>query len=227
MAKLGTERSSVQNPLIQYAREIGWDYISSEEAERLRGGRTGLILKDEFMNQILKFNSTFIDNLMIEELIRRIERLPTSVEGNFQAWEYLKGIRTVYVPKEKRERNVTFIDKNIKRNTFQVTDEYTFTNGTFTNRFDIVFFINGFPVYFVETKASHKMGGMEDALDQVRRYHREIPEPFTLLQVYTLTHLIQFIYSSTWSFSMKGLFNWKVEGNSRDFETLMNYKRSY
>ncbi|HLP79874.1 MAG TPA: HsdR family type I site-specific deoxyribonuclease, partial [Acidobacteriota bacterium] len=47
------------------------------------------------------------------------------------------------------------------------------------------------------------------------------PEPLTLLQIYTLTHLIQFIYATTWSFSMKGLFNWKVESNAKDFESLV------
>ena len=87
MGKLGVERSSVQNPLIQYACEIGWEYVSPEEAERLRGGRNGLLLKEVFMNQMLKLNGAFIDNLMIEELIKRIEKLPTSKEGNLQAWE--------------------------------------------------------------------------------------------------------------------------------------------
>jgi len=219
MVKIGTERGAVQNPLIQYAREIGWDYIKPEEVERLKGGRTGIVLRDIFMNQLLKLNTDFIDNLMIEDLIKRIERLPTTKEGNLQAWEYLKGIKTVHVPKEKRERNVTLIHKNVKKNVFHVTDEYEYSNGTKTNRFDVVFFINGFPVFFVEAKAAHKIKGMEEALDQVRRYHRETPEPLTLLQVYTFTHLIKFMYSCTWSFSMKGLFYWKGEKNN--FESLV------
>ena len=221
MGKLGVERSAVQNPLVRYACEIGWDYINPEEAVRLRGGETGLIFKEVFMSQISKLNSDFIDNLMIESLIKKIETIPTTIEGNLQAWEYLKGIKTVFVPKEKRERNVSFVDKKIKKNVFQVTDEFTYTNGKFTNRFDVVFLINGLPVFFVETKAAHKIGGMAEALDQVRRYHRETPEPMTLLQVYTLTHLVQFFYASTWSYSMKSLFNWKVESKSKDFENLV------
>jgi type I restriction enzyme R subunit len=221
MAKLGTERSAVQNPLIKYACEIGWEYISPEEALRLRGGKTGLILHEVFANQMLKLNSEFIDNLMIGELIKKLEKLQTTKEGNLQAWEYLKGIKTVHVPKEKRERNVCLIDKNIKRNVFQVTDEFEFTNGTHTNRFDVVLLINGIPVFFVETKAAHKIGGMAEALDQVRRYHTETPEPMTLLQIYTLTHIVQFYYASTWSFSMKSLFNWKAESGAKEFEKLV------
>ena len=33
-----SERTEVQNPLIRYASEIGWTYISQEEALTLRGG---------------------------------------------------------------------------------------------------------------------------------------------------------------------------------------------
>src|SRR3989338_11060928 len=139
MPKLGSESGSVQNPILQYVAEIGWDYVSPEEAERLRGGKTGFIFKQVFINQMLKLNASFIDNLMIEELVKKIERLPTNIEGNLQAWEYLTGNKTVFVPKEKREKNVTLIDKNAKRNVFQVTDEFEYTNGTFTDRFDVVF----------------------------------------------------------------------------------------
>src|SRR3989339_393814 len=181
MAKLGTERTAVQNPLIQYACEIGWEYINPEETLQLRGGMTGLILKETFADQILKLNPEFINNPMVEELLKKIEKLPTTKEGNLQAWEYLKGIKTVYVPKEKRERNVTLIERNAKKNIFQVTDEFEYTNGPFTNRFDVVFLINGIPVFFVETKSAHKINATAEALDQVRRYHRETPEPMTLL----------------------------------------------
>ncbi|MCX6803843.1 MAG: HsdR family type I site-specific deoxyribonuclease, partial [Candidatus Diapherotrites archaeon] len=221
MAKLGTERGSVQNPMIKYACEIGWEYIKPEEVERLRGGRTGLLLKEIFKNQVLQINSDFIDNLMIEELIKKIEKLPVNIEGNLTAWEYLKGIKTVFVPNEKRERNVKLIDEQPKNNIFQVTDEYSFTNGKFTNRYDVVFFINGVPLFFVETKSAHKLGGMSEALDQVRRYHKETPEAMALFQIYTLTHLIQFYYSATWNFSMKSLFSWKAETGSIEYEKLV------
>jgi len=221
MTKLGTERGSVQNPMLQYACEIGWEYIKPEEVERMRGGKTGLLLKEIFTNQMLKLNSEFIDNLMIEQLMKKIERLPVSIEGNLQAWEFLKGLKTVYVPQEKRERNVKLIDEDVKNNVFHVTDEFEFTNGKYTNRYDVAFLINGIPVFFVEAKSAHKIGGMAEALDQVRRYHRETPEAMTLFQVYTLTHLIQFFYSATWNFSMKHLFSWKAENGSTEYEKLV------
>src|SRR3989338_10449027 len=102
MEKLGGERKAVQDTLIRYACEIGWTYIKPEEAQRLRGGNTGMILKEIFMSQMGKLNSEFIDNLMVEELIKKIERLPARIEGNMQAWEYLKGLKPIFVPIRKK-----------------------------------------------------------------------------------------------------------------------------
>jgi type I restriction enzyme R subunit len=220
MAKLGVERSAVQNTLIQYACEIGWEYVKPEDALRLRGGRGGLIFREVFARQMLRLNE-FIDSVAIEDLIKQLERLPARIEGNLQAWEYLKGLKTVFVPLEKRERNVTFIDENAESNVFQITDEFTYTNGTHTNRYDVVFLINGVPVFFVETKAAHKIEGIAEALEQVKRYHRETPEAMSLFQIYTLTHIIHFFYSATWNFSTKTLFNWKTESEAGNYEHLV------
>ncbi|MCD6145978.1 MAG: hypothetical protein J7J03_06220 [Methanosarcinales archaeon] len=65
---LGGERYSVQKPLIGYVREpsaeyaasdgkkaflnLGWKYISPAEALRLRGGKTGFIFRELFINQM-------------------------------------------------------------------------------------------------------------------------------------------------------------------------------
>ena len=229
MAKLGGERGTVQNTLIQYVCEIGWEYVKPEEALRLRGGNTGLIFKEVFTDQLIRHNSEFIDSQHIEYLIKRIERLPARIEGNQQAWEYLKGLKTVFLPREKRNRNVTIINEKAKNNVFQVTDEFSYTNGTNTNRYDVVFLINGIPIFFVEAKAVAKFIGREvnresiiaDALDQVRRYHRETPEAMTLFQVYTATNLINFLYAATWSLSIKSVFNWKTETRAKNYEQLV------
>jgi len=136
------------------------------------------------------------------------------------AWEYLKGLKTVFVQAEKRERNVRFISKDAGKNTYHVTDEFRFSNGTKTIKADVVLLINGVPVFLVETKASHKVNGIEEAMKQIRRYHYETPELLAVLQLYALTHIVKFYYAATWSLSRKGLFNWKDEA-SGDFESLV------
>jgi type I restriction enzyme R subunit len=231
MSNLGNERATVQNTLIKYARDAGicWEYVAPDAAERLRGGRTGLIFTKVFANQIKRLNP-FVDSAVIEEKAKALERLPARIEGNLQAWEYLKGLKTVFLPKESRERNLTVIDKEAKNNIYQITDEYTYTNGVAKpNRYDVVFLINGIPVFFVECKAVAKFMGknvnresiIAEALDQVRRYHNQNPEPMTLLQVYTTTNIINFLYAATWSLDAKSIFNWKTESKAANYEHLV------
>lgn len=229
MSKLGNERSSVQNSIVQYARDCGWDYVKPDDALKFRCGNTGLLFRELFTNQLLKLNKNFLNSDMIEELIKRIERLPPTIEGNLSAWEYIRGLKPVFVANEKRDRNVTLIDADYRHNVYQVTDEFSFFNGTKTNRYDIVFLINGIPVLFVEAKAVAKFMGkavgrdsiITEALDQVRRYHNETPEAMTLFQVYTATNIIHFLYSTTWSLEMKSVFNWKTETEQKTFEKLV------
>ena len=244
MSKLGGERYSVQQPIIEYVCEegaeyraqdrrriildLGWEYVPPEQALALRGGETGLVFRDLFVQQMQKLNPGVVDAARAEELIKRLERIPPTVEGNLHAWEYLKGLKTVFVPAERRERNVTFIDAaNLDRNKFQVTDEFRYYNGTYANRGDVVFLINGVPVFIVETKASHKQDGMAEALDQICRYHRETPEMMARLQVYAITHISRFLYAPTWRHTAKDLPNWKEEiprppeGGTTSFETLV------
>jgi len=218
---LGGERPSVQNPFIGYTKAAGWQYIPPDQIEAQRGGATGLFCKDVLISQLIRLNAPFMTRDLAGEFAKQIGHIPPTIEGNLAAWEYLNGKKTIFVPAEKRERNVRIIDTDTPTdNIFAVTDEFSFTNGSKTIRADVVFLINGVPVFFVETKAAHKTDGIAQALDQVRRYHRECPELLALLQIYALTHIIRYYYSATWNTSTKTLFNWKEETDG-NFETLV------
>lgn len=221
MAALGSERSAVQNPLIRYATEVGWEYLPPEEALRLRRGAEGAVLHDVLVKQLQRLNPGVVDLRRAKELIRQLMRVRPNIEGNLEAWEYLRGLKTVFVETERRERNVKLLDPvNVEANTFHVTDEFTFTNGTHTIRPDVVFLINGIPAIVIETKAATDWEGIAKAFDQIQRYHREGPELMAILQLHALTHLIQFFYGPTWNLSGKMLFNWREE-QAGDFETLV------
>lgn len=221
MANLGGEKSSVQNPLVKYAQEVGWNYLSQEEALTLRSNTASIIFKPTLTSQLKKLNPDFMDQKIADDLISKIERVKPNIEGNFLVWEYMKGLKTAYVEDLKQEKDVKFIDTvNIENNVFQVTDEFSFTNGVKTIRQDVVFLINGIPLLFIETKSAKKQDGIADALEQIKRYHRECPELLAVNQLYALTHIIHFYYSSSWSLSEKGLFNWKEETKG-NFETLV------
>ena len=218
---IGAERTAVQNPFLRYAQEVGWTYLPPEEALRLRRGETGLVLHDVLVRQLQTLNPGVVDLQRAEDIVARLVRVRPSIEGNLEAWEFLKGLKTVFVPEERRERNVQLVHPTrVEFNAFHVTDELPYQSGTRRIRLDLAFFINGIPVIVVETKTSKRLDGMMQAMEQIRRYHRDGPELMALAQLYALTHLIQFLYAATWSLSPKDLFNWRDE-QAGDFETLV------
>ena len=158
---LRSERKYVQKPLVRYATEAGWTYLSPDDALRLRHGETSPILWDTFIQKAQSLNPGTVDHLKAEEIASRLIRVPPTIEGNLQAWEYLKGLKTVFVEAERRERNLRLLDfDNPRRNAFHVTDEFSFTNGVHTIRADIVFLINGIPIILIETKAATRLDGI-------------------------------------------------------------------
>ncbi|SHK47929.1 type I restriction endonuclease subunit R [Thermocrinis minervae] len=212
----GAERHSVQEPIIEYAKEIGWQYVPPEEALKLRGDNTKLIFKDIFIKKILELNPFLTEDLAYE-VIKKLERLRIDIEGNLTALEYLKGLKNEYIKQERRERNIRLIDiKNIHNNVFHVTDEFEFNNGKKTIRPDIVFLINGIPIVLVETKATYVIEGMNEALDQIRRYHEECPELLAISQIYVISNLVKFSYGATWNTSARSLSDWRLEESSAE-----------
>ncbi|WP_252891499.1 type I restriction endonuclease [Thermoclostridium stercorarium] len=215
------ERETVQNPIIRYAVEAGWTYLPPDEVLRMRRGESGIVLHEILEKQLQRLNNGIVDHLKAEEIVRRLISVYPNIEGNFQVWEYLNGLKTVFIEEENRERNVQLLDLNFpERNLFHVTDEFYFAGCAKPIRADLVFFINGIPVIITEAKSATRIEGIAEALDQIRRYHREGPEFMAVLQLYAITHLLKFYYGATWNTSRKGLYNWRDE-QAGDFETLV------
>ena len=213
-----SERSAVQNPMLKYASEIGWQYISAEDALILRGGDTGFYFTNTLHEQLVKLNPGIVDTGRAGEIIRRLNLLKPSIEGNRDALSYLRGEQSVFVPDENRERNFSLIDfNNPDNNQFHVTDEWRQKGVAFANRADVILLINGFPVAMAEAKNASKRDAIAIGVEQLRRYHRETPEMLIAPQVFEVTQLLDFYYGVTWNTSRKNLFNWK-ETEAGDYE---------
>ena len=65
---LRSERNVVQNPLVRYATETGWTYLSPDDALRLRRGETSPILWETFIEKAQSLNSGTVDHLKAEEI---------------------------------------------------------------------------------------------------------------------------------------------------------------
>jgi type I restriction enzyme R subunit len=223
MMTLGSERRAVQNPFIRYAVDAGWQFISHDEALTLRGGEAGVVFTETLVSQLEKLNPGVVNRSRAEDLAHRLSRALPTIQGNLDIWEHLRGIKTVYVEEESRERDVRFLDTDCAApNTFHVTDEFSFRARPDAEaiRFDVAMLINGIPVVLIETKSAHKRDGMAEALSQIRRYHEQGPEALAVLQLFGITHVLGFKYGATWNTAHNAVYNWREEAQG-DYEALV------
>lgn len=212
MSQRLTERATVQDPLLKYAGEIGWKFISQEEALVQRNGETGLFLYQTLRDHLIALNPGVLTAENVQEAVTRLDNVRNTIEGNEDMLLWMRGQRSLYSESQRREINVRVLDfEQPENNSFHVTDEWQYSNGTHTTRADVMFLINGIPVTLVETKSAKRPDGIDIGITQIRRYHRETPELLTAPQVFNITHLVNFYYGATWSLDRRNLFNWKDE----------------
>jgi type I restriction enzyme R subunit len=105
-----TERATVQDPLVKYATEVGWSAVSQAEQVTLRKGEAGLFFYQVLRDELIQFNPDVVTESNVDEVIRRMESARASIEGNEDVLLWLRGQRSVYVDRERREINAKVID---------------------------------------------------------------------------------------------------------------------
>jgi type I restriction enzyme, R subunit len=212
-----SEASAVQRPMLKYANQIGWDYLTKKEALQRREGKSDEKLKERYLadilrTQLIKLNPGVVTANNIDGILQRLRNIDSTIEGNREALNWLQGKETVFVEAEKRDRNITLIDfNNPENNIFHVTDEWTQKGIAFSNRADVIFLINGIPITIAEAKGERKTDGLALGIDQIRRYHKQTPEILTFPQIFEVTELWNFWYGLTWNTNRKNLFEWKIK----------------
>jgi len=107
---LGSERNTVQDPIIHYAQEIGWTHMPPEDILNLCRGESGWLLYPLLRDRLIALNPGVVDSRNVEEIISRIESVRCSIEGNAEILKWLRGEHSAHAEDEKRKRNVTLID---------------------------------------------------------------------------------------------------------------------
>ena len=221
MTMLSTESKTVEEPLIKYAEQAGWKYVSPKEAISLRKGETGKLFYSVLRESLIKLNASFLNDRNVDGLVQKIDNISDTMEGNKENLNWARGQKTFFDEKEKKNRNVTVVDfLNPENNVFQVTQQWIYINPRKTNRPDVMFLINGIPFAIVENKKPGVRGSMEKAIEQLKRLERETPEIMSHPQVFNITDAFQYFYGATWNYSRKGIFNWKKEKQGQSTKSI-------
>jgi len=74
-----SEATAVQNPMIKYADQIGWQRVSRKQALQLRGGG-GLFFSDILRQKLIDLNPRIVDKTAANETMRQLSLRPATYQ---------------------------------------------------------------------------------------------------------------------------------------------------
>ncbi|WP_454253667.1 type I restriction endonuclease subunit R [Pseudomonas sp. Marseille-Q7302] len=214
-----SEDALIEQPAIALFESLGWEtgnlYAEWTGSSSSEGRQTqqDVVLESRMRAALSKLNSDLpkeaID-LVVEELARdRSKLLP--VNANQEVYRLLKDGVPVSVTDE-HGRNTLKVAKvidwgNVEENDFFLASQLWVKGDYHTRRTDLLGFVNGIPLLFVELKATHKT--LKAAYDDnLTDYRTVIPQLFTYNGALMLSNGSQTVVGSTFS-PWEHLFEWK------------------
>lgn len=227
------EAKQSQLPFLELLINMGYKYITAEEALKQRNGDTSnFILADIATERLMEINGYEVDDVKykfsekdvrdsIDELEHiQYEGLIDTAQKIYNMIMPTSGGKTIKVSHngKKISKNFKFIDFNDKKNNvFHVTAEFV-ASGKQNIRPDIVCFVNGIPFAVIENKKSSV--NVNEALNQMNRNQGPefCPKLFTYTQLLVGTNGKELKYGTTGT-ANKFYAVWKEkESNEDDFD---------
>ncbi|WP_224958741.1 type I restriction endonuclease subunit R [Geomonas subterranea] len=223
-------------PAIQVLHALGWQYLSREEALRLRNGRLDQVVLTEVLRPWLEANNRIevkgethlFSDANITEAVRRITDEP--YDGLIRTNEKIYHLLTLgtsldqTISGDRKGRSLHYInwqaDPAKGKNVYHVTNEFSVERARSheTARPDLVLFVNGIPLAVIECKRrdkDHQAGQkqVETAVEQMIRNQKDdyIPHLFQFGQLLIATSVNEARYGTVGT-SRKYWSVWKEEG---------------
>lgn len=212
-----TEDATSQIPALDLLRQLGWEYLSPDEVNRLRSGRKSeVVLTGILRAQLARMNSfeyrgrrhAFTEGAIqdaVNELTGQMD--DGLVRTNEKIWNLLRLGKSVpqTVEGDRRSFTVQYVDwEHPENNVYHVTEEFEVeaAGTTDTRRPDIVCFVNGIPFVVAECKPTSLPGGkvpVEEAISQQLRNQgaSEIPQLFHHAQLLLALAINEARYGAT------------------------------
>lgn len=192
-------------PAIQVLHALRWQYVSREEALRLRNGRQDQVILTEVLRPWLEDNNRIevkgethlFNDANIAEAIRRLTDEP--FDGLIRTNEKIYHLLTLgtsldqTIGGDRKGRSLQYINwHNPEKNVYHVTNEFAVERSRShdTVRPDLVLFVNGIPFVVIECKRrdkDHQAGQkqIETAIEQMIRNQKDdyIPHLFQFAQL--------------------------------------------
>jgi type I restriction enzyme R subunit len=218
-----TEDYLVEQPAINWFKEIGYYYIQGSELIPDNGERESYrhcVLKKRFINAVKRINLWLTDNLA-EEVYKKVIEFdhPDFIMKGKIFYEFLtNGIKLTFREgKEEKTKIVKILDfENIENNEFLIANqfkvEYQFEKDLYRKP-DIVVFINGLPIAVFELKSLNANETAQKAFLDHKAKIKDIPQLYIYSQIIAASDGYETKYGSPTS-DWERFFVW--EGISSD-----------
>ena len=180
--------NSIEQSFIDQLVSQGYTYYNGVDISPIsdnpqRESFASVILENHFKTSLKKLNPTLpesarveayqkVINLGTEDIMENNERFHTLLTNGVTV-EYTKNGRTKGI-------NVTLLDvENPDNNSFWVVNQLVVKENNNEKRFDVVLFVNGLPLVFVELKsATDEKATLRKAYTQIQNYKKTVPSIF-------------------------------------------------
>jgi len=176
---------NVQKPLVEALASVGWTYKPGEELDR---AIEQPFVESEVGAALRRLNPLIeADPSRVDEVLRPLRALTLAagenglVETNRDFAQWLRGLHDHQFVGTNDSVPVRLIDfTDLSNNTFVVSDEVTFGSPAHKARFDVVLWVNGFPLVVGELKTpvSLKVSWMKGATEVAEHYEPGWPAFF-------------------------------------------------
>lgn len=182
------EQTTIQSSLIDWAEEAGWQHIPGAELPGIDGPRDehDVLVESWVREALLLLNPDLVDDaestdMVLADVKRAILDAQNGlVAANEALTVMLRGDHS-FVTIDGKHTPRRFIDfDNPANNRLVVADEVTVKGGPTPRRFDVVYYVNGFPLVVAETKTPVKkqVSWLNAAKDLYDWYEFEYPQFF-------------------------------------------------
>ncbi|MCK4378253.1 MAG: type I restriction endonuclease subunit R, partial [Deltaproteobacteria bacterium] len=231
-----------QLPALHLLQNMGWQYLTPDEALDLRGGKLSNVLLDGILIPWLREHNRvrfkgkelpFTEGNILSAL-QALKEIPFDglVRTNEQIYDLLclgKSLQQS-VDGDIKSFTLHYIDwENPEKNVFHVTEEFAVerVGSHQTRRPDIVLFVNGIPFCVIECKSPHIKDPMREAISQQLRNQKdeEIPHLFLYSQLLLALSKNEAKYATTGT-PLKFWAVWREEEREKELQDLVNVSLS-
>lgn len=180
--------NTIEQSFIDQLISQGYTYYNGTDISPIsdnpqRENFSSVILEQHFKDSLKKLNPTLPESARVEAY-QKVINLGTEdiMENNERFHTLLTNGVTVEYTKDGRTKgiNVNLLDVvNPENNSFWVVNQLVVKENNNEKRFDVVIFVNGLPLVFVELKsASDEKATTRKAYTQIQNYKKAIPSIF-------------------------------------------------